>query len=227
MADRFWEKILQLAPPPWLGDYDETDDGEARISCGAWLDILTRQLAILPPQERLEFAEISTAQDAEIIMCLVPASVVLSWMGHNKRREEFHFSSLDTPLGELFPSHKTTARRRRLISFPVTILVIAAELAADTWQRRSTDLPFPPSGSIPESENASDPGRPEASTRTNRPRKPRVTGTLRSPETKRVCVDYQVHSGSRGLRPLSEEPQGNDTRSEDPSGFGLFAAGFA
>ena len=219
MADRFWTKLIQIAPEPQPEAYDQTDDNEVGNSGGTWLNSLTAQLAALPPQERLEFAEISAVHGAEIVMCIDPPSIVLTWKGQDYRREEVHFSS-GQPLEKIFPSPEITARRRRLTSFPVTILVVAAELAADTWRRRAADPSFPPSGSSPESENASGLPGPEAPTRTNRPRKPRSTGSLTTPETKRVCADYQAHIGSRGLHPFLEEPQGYDTRPPNPLGAG-------
>ncbi len=211
MDDPFLDKVLQLVPPPSLEDWNGTEPGEEKISAGAWLDTMTRRLASLLRQEQEEFAQVGKVASAEIAMCVAPASVVLSWIGPDQRREEVRFSSLDTPLGDLFasPSNRITAPRRRLTAFPVAILAVAAELAADTWNRRAADLPFPPSGSNPESENAPSLPGPGASTRTNQPRDQHAAGHYYTPETKRVCANYQA---PRGPFPQLKEPRSYATR---------------
>ena len=215
MVDHFWERLAHLARPLGRGDYDGTDEGEQRISAGAWMDALTKRLAALSRHEREEFGQLCEKHEAELAMCLVPASVVLSWLGPDQRREEFRFSTLDTPLGELFPSAagRIAAPRRRVTAFPLAILVVAAELAADTRRRRAGELPFPPSGQSPENESAPDRQGSGAPTLTKQPRELRAAGTLLpNPETKRVCANYQAHTGSRGPFPLLEEPRSYATR---------------
>jgi DNA-binding transcriptional ArsR family regulator len=205
IEDHFRDWIHRIAPPPQREDWDGTEEGEAKISGGAWLDTLVERLAVMPAQERGEFARICTAQEAEIALCVEWPSIVVSWRGEDGRREEFRFEVEQEPLSDLFRSNGIKAPRRRLTVFPLTILIVAAELAADTLDYPTKGLSFPPSGSTPESESAPDPARSEAPTRTNQPREHRATGYLTDRQNKRVCLNYQGHHGSRGpLNPLGE-----------------------
>lgn len=231
MDDAFWDQVRQIERPPTQADWDRTLEGEEKIGGGAWMNCFTGKLAARSQQERDEFARICKAQEAEIRMCIAPPSVVLAWIGPDGRPKEFRFTTAeaDTPIEELFPSPsgRITARRRRITSFPMTIFVVAAELAADTWRRRGAAQTSPPSGSNPESENAPDRPGSEAPTHTHtkQPREPRAAGTLTNPETKRVCADYQAHSGPRGALQPPEEPRRHAARPPILHGLGRVRSG--
>ncbi len=185
----------------------------AEVASSVWLTAATNALAGWPGHAREEFAELCKKRKAEIRMCLAPApaSVVVAWLGPDDRPMEFRFSAKHTPMEDISPPKGIVARGRRLTSFPFTILVVAAELVADTWRRRAADLPFPPSGSNPESENTPSLPQPGVSTRTNQPRELHAAGHYHIPETKRVCANYQAH-GSRGPFPTSKEPRRHEAR---------------
>jgi hypothetical protein len=151
--DPLWSWMLKFTPPLTLDDYDQSDDGERRISAGTWLDHLTLALARMTQQERFQFRELCEAQEAELALGLAPVAVTLLWNGP-LRQNEVRFSDINTPLRELFPSGDVRAPRRRVTFFPLAIFAVAGELAADTLSRVRPALDFPPSGSTPENEEA-------------------------------------------------------------------------
>lgn len=91
--------------------------------------------------------------------------------------------------------------------FPVDLLFTAAELVADTRSRRAGRLPLAATSenSAARNENAPDLPGSRASTTTNQPREPHAAGHYSdNPESKRVCADYQAHTGSRGTSPTGD-----------------------
>ena len=218
MTDAFWDAVCRFRCPQTFADYDPqsrgadgTHDGEAEISAGAWLDGFTAALAARPRKERDEFAQICKAQEAEMRMCLDPPSIILAWSGPDGSLKETRFRWQHTPMNDILHPERIAAPRRRITSFPMTILVVAAELVADTWRRRATAQPIPPSGSNPESGSAPDRPGSEAPTRTNQPRN-RATGQCNNPKVRRVCVGQQAHGGSRGPIQLMKEPRKHEAR---------------
>jgi hypothetical protein len=105
----------------------------------------------------------------------------------------------------------------REVSIAPSVLMAAGELWADTLARRGSLLLPPPTtpSATTAGANIETPEphhRAPASDTHNQPREPRATGHAHTPETKRVCLNYQGHSGSRGpFHPL-EEPRSHEAR---------------
>jgi hypothetical protein len=109
------------------------------------------------------------------------------------------------------------SRIRRSSILPASLIFTAADLLRDSQEKRGGKLPFSGQGGATSSaspKNEKTPGLPEpgVSHETHQPRQPGATGHYNTPETKRVCANYQAHNGERGPFHAMKEPRSHEAR---------------